>query len=113
MNSDSKNLLERLRAFREAREWKQFHTPRNLATALAAETGELLEIFRWKLDQNLSEDEKAKIKSEIADVYVFLLYLCDSLGLDLENAANEKMDLNENRYSVEKSKGKATKYTEL
>lgn len=105
-------FLERLRNFREQRDWKQFHTPRNLATALAGEVGELLEVFRWKLDMEVSSDEKEKVKGEVSDIYIFLLYLCDSLGLDLESIANEKMDRNELRYTIEKSKGNSNKIKE-
>lgn len=106
-------LLKRLLAFRDARDWKQFHTPRNLATALSSEVGELLEVFRWKNDNSMTEEERKKIESEVADIYIFLLFLADNLGVDLEKLASDKMDVNEGRYTVEKSKGTSKKYTEL
>ncbi|MCC7304219.1 nucleotide pyrophosphohydrolase [bacterium] len=105
-------LLRRLRKFRRDRDWEQFHTPRNLATALGSEIGELLEIFRWKMDSNLTDEEREKIKMEIADINIFLNYLCDSLCIDLEQITHIKMDKNETRYTIEKAKGNSQKISE-
>lgn len=105
-------LLERLLKFRDARDWKQFHTPRNLATALIGEVGELLEIFRWKLSDEITPEEIEKIKGEVADINIFLTYFCASLDIDLDEATLAKVERNESRYTIEKSKGVADKIKE-
>ena len=109
-------LTEKLRAFAAARDWFQFHSPKNLACALSAESGELLENFQWLTDEqsrNLSEDRKQAVAMEVADVLLYLLRLCDELGIDPLRAAEEKIALNELRYPTERSRGTSKKYTEL
>ncbi|WP_369939761.1 nucleotide pyrophosphohydrolase [Xanthomonas medicagonis] len=104
------------RAFADAREWGRFHTPRNLAAALSVEASELLEHFQWLTDEQsrqLSDDKKAQVGSEVADVLLYLLQLCDKLGIDPIEAARQKMLVNARKYPVERAKGRITKYTEL
>lgn len=101
-------LLERLINFRDARDWKQFHTPQNLAKSLSIEAGELLECFQWT-DKFDIED----VKSEVADLYTYLLLFANSLDLDLEKVASDKLSISEKKYPVEKAKGNATKYTKF
>jgi NTP pyrophosphatase (non-canonical NTP hydrolase) len=104
------------RAFADAREWGQFHTPRNLAAALSVEASELLEHFQWLTDEQsrqLSDDKKAQVGSEVADVLLYLLQLCDKLGIDPIEAARQKMQVNAAKYPVDRAKGRITKYTEL
>ncbi|HAM52216.1 MAG TPA: nucleotide pyrophosphohydrolase [Nitrospiraceae bacterium] len=112
---DIKLLQQRLRLFAEERNWNQFHTPKNLSMALAAEAAELLEIFQWLTDeqsQNIVNNEKEMtlIKEEIADVLIYLIRLSDKLGIDIEKAALEKIVVNEKKYPVHLSKNNATKY---
>ena len=112
--------LERLRAqladFAAERDWGQFHNPKNLAMAVAGEAGELLEHFQWlTFDQaaNLPADARAEVALEAADVLLFLVRLCDQLGIDLAASARKKLALNAKKYPVEKSRGRATKYDKL
>ncbi|MCC4596046.1 nucleotide pyrophosphohydrolase [Xanthomonas campestris pv. phormiicola] len=104
------------RAFAAERDWGQFHSPRNLAAALSVEAAELLEHFQWLDDaqsRQLSDDKKAQVGSEIADVLLYLVQLCDKLGIDPIAAAQQKMLVNAKKYPVERAKGRITKYTEL
>lgn len=117
MNDDTLGQLTRtLRDFAAAREWDQFHTPKNLAIALAVEASELLEHFQW-LTPEQSEmpppETLAQIELELADVLLYVLRLADRLNVDLIDAARRKIALNEEKYPVEKSRGVATKYTRL
>lgn len=111
-------LLDRLRAFASARDWSGFHTPRNLALAVAGEVGELCAEFRWtgdaEVDKKLSDPKFVEaIASEAADVLTFLLYFADSCGIDLIAAAHNKLRLNEERYPAELVFGSAEKYDTL
>jgi len=110
------NLRARLAAFAAERDWDQFHNPKNLAMALAGEAGELVEHFQWlSFEQaaNLAPATREEVALECADVLLFLLRLCDKLGIDLGAAADRKLDLNAKKYPVEKSRGRATKYDKL
>ena len=102
------NTIERIRKFREDRDWNQFHTPENLAKAISIEAGELLEHFLWDNKYN-----KEEVCEELADVMVYCLHMADSLGVNIEEIINRKMDKNEKKYPVEKAKGNSKKYTEL
>ena len=101
-------IRNRIRKFREDREWSQFHTPANLAKAISIEAGELLEHFLW--DDNYNKED---VCDELADVMVYCLHMADSLGVSIEEIINKKMDKNEEKYPVEKAKGNSKKYTEL
>lgn len=103
-----KDLLKRLLNFRKARDWEQFHTPENLAKSLSIETGELLECFQWSNKYDLDD-----VKSEVADVYTYLLLFAHSLDIDLDKVASDKLAISEKKYPVEKAKGNATKYTKF
>jgi len=109
-------LRDKLRAFVDAREWDQFHNPKNLTMALAGEAAELMEPFQWlSLDEsaNLPATTRADVELEIADVFLLLLRLCDKLDVDPISAAERKLVLNEIKYPVEKSRGRSVKYTKL
>ncbi|MDX1375471.1 MAG: nucleotide pyrophosphohydrolase [Burkholderiales bacterium] len=114
--SSLEELRARLAAFAAERDWEQFHSPKNLAMALAAEAGELLEHFQW-----LTEDASAalpratrdEVALEIADVLLFLVRLADRLEIDPLEAAARKLELNARKYPVGKSRGRATKYDRL
>ena len=104
-----KETLERIKKFRDDRDWQQFHTPSNLAKAISIESGELLEEFLWDNDNfNLQN-----VKEELADVMIYCIHMANALDVNIEDIINMKLDKNEFKYPVEKSKGKSTKYTEL
>lgn len=109
-------LRARLAHFAAERNWDQFHNPKNLAMAVAAEAGELLEHFQWlTFDQaaRLPQDTREDVALECADILLFLLRLCDKLDIDLAAAAERKLVLNAKKYPVHKSRGRATKYNKL
>jgi NTP pyrophosphatase (non-canonical NTP hydrolase) len=108
-------LAARLREFADERDWDQFHSPKNLAMALAGEAGELVAEFQWLTEaQSRSPDaaQLARIRAECADVFNFLVRLADKLDIDLIAAANAKIDDNARRYPADKVRGSAKKYTE-
>lgn len=105
----------RLAEFARQRNWDQFHTPKNLSMALAAEAAELLEIFQWLTEEQSkgvagSEKDMALVRQEMADVFIYLVRLADKLGVDLEKAVLEKININERKYPVELAKNNAKKY---
>lgn len=105
-----------IRAFRDARDWMQFHNPKELAVAIAAEAGELLQHFVWQSAEQSDRrvvERKEAIGSEIADVGILLFELADNLGIDLAEAMRAKLANNALRYPVEKAKGTNKKYNEL
>ena len=104
-----KETMERIKKFRDDRDWQQFHTPSNLAKAISIESGELLEEFLWdNYNFNLQN-----VKEELADVMIYCIHMANALDVNIEDIINMKMDKNEMKYPVEKAKGKSTKYTEL
>ena len=108
--SQLKELEQLLVHFRDERDWKQFHNPKDLATALSIEAGELLEAFLWK---SAEEAKIEKVKEELADVLAYAILLGHHYNLDLEKVVREKVQKNGEKYPVEKAKGSATKYNEL
>jgi NTP pyrophosphatase (non-canonical NTP hydrolase) len=113
--SELSMLRDELRAFAAQRDWDQFHSPKNLATALAVEAAELLEPFQWLTEEqsrNLSEKQLAAVKDELADVQIYLIRLADKLNVDLLEAARAKMALNAQKYPIDAFKGSARKYSE-
>lgn len=116
--SDSPTLSEltrEVRAFADARDWEQFHSPRNLAMAVAVEAGELLELYLWSSDegpQPLHPDRGPRVADEAADVLICLLNLCDRAGIDLARAVRDKLARAEEKYPADRVRGKAWKYHE-
>lgn len=111
-------LQESLRLFAEERDWEQFHSPRNLILALCGEAGELAELVQWTRDDEvetyLQEPTNAQnLRSELADVFSYLLRIADVCGVDLEQALLDKIELNQTRYPVSLAKGSSRKYTQL
>ena len=101
--------------FAKARDWDQFHSPKNLSMALAGETAELLDCFRWLTEEasyQLDEPQLQAVKEELADVLLFTVRLADKLNIDLMAAAEQKIDKNQHRYPVDKVKGSAKKYNQ-
>jgi NTP pyrophosphatase (non-canonical NTP hydrolase) len=106
-------LQDRLREFAAQRDWEHFHTPKNLSMALAGEAGELLEVFQWVSDQESTQptvDDLRLAREELADIGIYLLRLADVLNIDLLEAIDEKIALNEEKYPVNLSRGNAMKY---
>ena len=107
------HATDALLKFRDERNWKQFHDPKNLAAALGIEAAELNEVFLWKTTEESREVELAKVKEELADVLAYALLLANEFGLDPEQIVLDKVQQNALKYPVEKAKGVATKYTDL
>ena len=101
-----KDIIDKLIKFRDDRNWKQFHTPENIAKSIVLEAAELLENFQWKNDSVDIEN----IKDELADIMTYCLYMCETYELDIKTIINEKMTKNEKKYPVDKAFGKADKY---
>ena len=113
---DIATLTARLRTFAAERDWAQFHSPKNLAAALAVEASEVLEHFQWLSDaQSRALDAPARraVALEAADVFLYLLQLCDALGVDLAAAAADKLEINAGKDPADKARGTSAKYTEL
>ena len=109
-------LREALRRFAADREWEPFHTPKNLAMALAGEAGEVIEHFQWLTAEQssaLPAPVRAEVAHELADVLLYLVRLADVLDIDLADAARTKMAINADRYPVARARGSAKKYDEL
>jgi len=110
-----KSIQAKLEDFANERDWDQYHTPKNLASALIVEAGELLEIFQWMTDEDVKSIKDSvriqqNIKEEIADVFLYLLRLADRLDVDIDDAIEMKMKINAQKYPISLSKGNATKY---
>ncbi len=110
MSDSIESTISEILAFRREREWEQFHSPKNLATALSIEAGELLEHFLWSDDsaENIVSDPQrmSGIKDEVADVLIYLLFLSNDLGIDLPTAIREKIVKNGEKYPVSEYRGR-------
>ena len=114
--NEIESLRNQLRAFAAERDWDQFHSPKNLASALAVEAAELLENFQWLTEtesQQLPPEALTAVRAEVADVLLYLIRISDKLGIDLIAAAKAKIILNAAKYPVDKARGSNKKYTEL
>lgn len=114
--SDIAQLTKRIITFRDRRDWKQFHNPKDLSVSLVLEAGEVLEHFQWKNDQEMEkhvEEHRAEIGEELADTLYWILLLAHDTNIDLVEAFEKKMEKNEKKYPVDKAKGSHKKYTEL
>ena len=111
--SDITEITAALLEFRDARDWKQFHDSKNLATALSIEVAELNELFLWKDVAASEEVDKDRIKEELADVLAYAFLLAEKHGLDIKQIILDKIKRNGDKYPVEKAKGSAKKYTDL
>lgn len=103
-------ITKELLKFRDARDWAQFHNPKDLALAISVEAGELLELFLWK---DAEAVKKEKVKEELADVLSFAFLMAEKYGLDIKEIMLEKIRINGEKYPIDKSKGNARKYNEL
>ena len=114
--SDIKNLTEKIKKFRDERDWKQFHNPKDVALSLVLEATEVLEHFQWKDEEEIREyikTNKNEISEELADVFCWVLLMSYDLKIDIKKALEEKLVKNEKKYPVDKSKGKHIKYNKL
>jgi len=109
-------LRKRLREFAVARDWEQFHSPKNLAMALSVEVAEIVEHFQWLTEEqskDLPKEKLGEVEAELADTFIYLVRLADQLDIDLLAAVESKIEVNERKYPVDKARGNARKYTEL
>ena len=109
----SKETVNKVLKFRDDRDWKQFHDPKDLAISISLEASELLEIFQWSRDDVYCLDKIDKIKEELADVMNYCILMADACNLDLDKIITDKIKLNAAKYPVDKAKGASTKYNEL
>lgn len=110
------DLTRRVVEFRDARDWKQYHSPRNLAASVSIEAGELLELFQWSSDETIEGDVVARrddIARELADIVIYCVLMAHETGVDLETAIDAKLAENDAKYPEEKARGSRAKYTEL
>ena len=113
---DIKKITEKIKKFRDERDWMKFHDPKNMAVSIILEASELLEHFQWKTTEEVEKYAKqnhAEIKDEIADIALYLFELADNLDISLISAMEDKLKKNAMRYPVEKARGRHTKYDKL
>ena len=108
--NDTLEITAALLKFRDERDWAQFHNPKDLAVALAVESGELLEQFLWKKPE---EADAAKVEEELADIFSFAFLLAEKYNLDVKHMVLKKIAANNNKYPIDKARGTAKKYDEL
>jgi len=116
MDKSLKSITEKIIQFRDARQWGQYHDPKNLSQALGIEAAELQEIFLWKTSKesrNLPRKDISLVSEEIADIFIYLTYLCHEFKIDLFDVTLKKIETNGAKYPIEKSKGSNKKYNEL
>jgi len=106
-------LINELVRFRNARDWKQFHKPKDLSAAIAIEAGELQELFLWKGDAEAAQVDRERVAEELADIFAFALLLAEHYDFDVKDIILKKMAQNGEKYPVEKAKGNAKKYDQL
>lgn len=114
--SDIKKLTKKIINFRDKRDWKQFHNPKDIAISLVLEATEVLEHFQWKTQEEIEEylkSHKNDVSEELADVLYWVLLMCGDLKIDIKEALENKMRKNEKKYPAEKARGKHTKYNKL
>ena len=105
--------INKILKFRDDRDWKQFHNPKDLAISISLEAAELLEVFQWSGADVSNEWKQDKIKEELADVVNYCVLMADACELDLDEIVQEKIKINERKYPVEKAKGRRDKYDKL
>ncbi len=105
--------IDKVLAFRDERDWKQYHTPKDLAISLSLEAAELLEVFQWSGSDLECRDKLPELREELADVLMYAISLADRLDLDLDEIILEKLRRNGEKYPLEKARGRKDKYTDL
>ena len=109
----TRETINEVLKFRDDRNWKQFHNPKDLAISISLEAAELLEVFQWSATDVVCEEKMDKIREELADVVNYCILMADACGLDLDEIVREKVKRNSEKYPVEKAFGSKEKYTEL
>lgn len=109
----TQETINQILKFRDERDWKQFHNPKDLAISISLEAAELLEVFQWSGKDISNEGKQEKIREELADVVNYCVLMADACGLDLDEIVQEKIKVNNVKYPVEKAKGKSDKYNKL
>lgn len=107
------NIFERVRKFREERDWKKFHNEKDLVISINLEASELLELFQWKESKEVVEKKRVELEEELADVLIYSYMLADNLNLDINKIIDEKLEKNRKKYPIKLSKGNNKKYTDL
>lgn len=105
--------MGKINQFRDDRNWRQFHNEKDLAISISLEASELLELFQWKQPEEVTTTQLERIKEELADVLIYSYMMADNLNLDIDTIIEEKLEKNNQKYPVEKSKNNKEKYTEL
>ena len=108
----TQETIDQILKFRDDRDWKQFHNPKDLAISISLEAAELLEVFQWSGEKTGIEGKEDKIREELADVIIYCALMSDVCGLEIDEIVQEKIKVNNKKYPVEKAKGKSDKYTE-
>lgn len=109
----TRDTISEVLKFRDDRNWKQFHNPKDLAISVSLEAAELLEVFQWSAKDVRCAEKNDKIKEELADVVIYCILMADACGLELDEIVREKLKKNNEKYPVEKAFGSRAKYTEL
>lgn len=109
----TQETINQILKFRDDRDWKQFHNPKDLAISISLEAAELLEVFQWSGADTSNINKQEKIKEELADVINYCVLMADVCGLDIDEIVQEKLKVNNIKYPVEKAKGKSDKYNKL
>ena len=107
------NTMDKINKFRDDRDWRQFHNEKDLAISISLEAAELLELFQWKSPEEVRENSIERIKEELADVLIYSHMLASNLDLDIDEIIEAKLEKNNIKYPVDKSKGNKEKYSEL
>ena len=106
-------IMDEILKFRDDRNWKQFHTPKDLAISISLEAAELLEVFQWSGTDLKAEDKRDRIEEELADVLIYCFLMADAARVDIDEIITRKLYTNSEKYPTEKSYGRSDKYTEL
>lgn len=109
----TKETIEQIIKFRDDRDWKQFHNPKDLAISISLEAAELLEVFQWSADDINCNNKMEKIREELADVLNYCVLMADACGLDIDEIVQDKIKRNNEKYPVEKARGSKEKYNKL
>jgi len=109
----TQETINQILKFRDDRDWKQFHNPKDLAISISLEAAELLEVFQWSGPDTSNDNKQEKIEEELADVIIYCILMADVCGLDIDEIVQEKIRVNNEKYPVDKAKGKSEKYNML
>lgn len=113
-SDEMSKIIDRLRSFSKERDWSKFHTEKNLSMSIAIEAAELMELYQWStLNMQVNGTIKNVVCEELADVFIYCIMLADKLDIDINTIINAKIDINELKYPIDKSKGNSKKYCDF